>query len=88
MVTLTACLLQKLFQQLVSPNVLRTRKIDSYALCTDVLMSRKYSEGTVLLLVSGPASKQSTNLYDIYLTLCVQSWTPDDRRKDRPKHVE
>ena len=35
-----------------------------------------------------PASKQSTNLYDIYLMLCVQSWTPDDGRKDRPKHVE
>jgi hypothetical protein len=29
----------------------------------------------------------STNLYDIYL-MCVQSWTPDDGRKDRPKHVE
>jgi hypothetical protein len=35
-----------------------------------------------------PASKQSSNLYDIYLMLCVQSWTPDDRQKDRPKHVE
>jgi len=35
-----------------------------------------------------PASKQSTNLYGIYLMLCVQSWTPDDGRKDRPKHVE
>ena len=35
-----------------------------------------------------PASKQSTNLYDIYLMLCVQSWTPDDGREDRPKHVE
>jgi len=35
-----------------------------------------------------PASKYSTNLYDIYLMLCVQSWTPDDGRKDRPKHVE
>jgi hypothetical protein len=34
-----------------------------------------------------PASKQSTNLYDIYLMLCVQSWTPDDGRKDRAKHV-
>ena len=30
---------------------------------------------------------QSTNLYDIYLMLYVQSWTPDDGRKDRPKHV-
>jgi len=35
-----------------------------------------------------PASKQSTNLYDIYMMLYVQSWTPDDGRKDRPKHVE
>ena len=35
-----------------------------------------------------PASKQSTNLYDIYLMLCVQFRTPDDGRKDRPKHEE
>jgi len=34
-----------------------------------------------------PASKQPQNLYDIYLMLYVQSWTPDDVRKDRPKHV-
>ena len=35
-----------------------------------------------------PASKQSTNLYDIYLMLYVQSFTPDYGQKDRPKHVE
>jgi len=46
------------------------------------------------LLASGPdfhlrpVSKHSTNLYEIHLTLYVQSWTPDDGRKDRPKHVE
>jgi len=44
------------------------------------------------LLASGHEMKfhlvQSTNLYDIYLMLYVQSWTPDDGRKDRPKHVE
>ena len=34
------------------------------------------------------ASKQSTNLYDIYLILYVQSWTHDDGRKDHLKHVE
>jgi hypothetical protein len=34
------------------------------------------------------ASMQSTNVYDIYLMLYVQSWTPDDGRKDRPKHVQ
>jgi len=27
-------------------------------------------------------------MFDIYLLLYVQSLTPDDRRKDRPKHVE
>ena len=27
-------------------------------------------------------------MFDIYLLLYVQSWTPDDGRKDRPKHVE
>jgi len=32
------------------------------------------------------ASRQQY-LFDIYLLLYVQSWTPDDRRKDRPKHV-
>jgi hypothetical protein len=35
-----------------------------------------------------PNSKQSTNLYDIYLMLCVQFWTPDNGRIDHPKHVE
>ena len=34
------------------------------------------------------ASVQATNLCDIDLLLYVQSWTPDDERKDRPKHVE
>jgi len=33
------------------------------------------------LFASGPANKQSTNLY-------VKSLTPDNRRKDPPKHVE
>jgi len=33
------------------------------------------------------ASKQSTNLYDIYLMLCLQSLTPDYGRKDRQKHI-
>ena len=34
------------------------------------------------------ASKQPQNLYDIYLKMYVQFWTPDDGRRDRPKHVE
>jgi hypothetical protein len=40
------------------------------------------------LHASGHPSMHSTNLYDIYLTLYVQSRTPDDGRKDRPKHVD
>ena len=28
------------------------------------------------------------NLYDIYLSLCVQYWTPDDGQRNCPKHVE
>jgi hypothetical protein len=35
-----------------------------------------------------PASKQLQNTCDIYLKLYIQSWTPDDGRRDRPKHVE
>jgi hypothetical protein len=57
--------------------------------------NRVYVIQVIFLLVSGhkifhlvPASKQSTNLYDIYKMLCLQSRTPDDGRKDRPKHVE
>jgi len=34
-----------------------------------------------------PASSQH-NLYDIYLLLCIQYWTPDDGQKTCPKHVE
>jgi hypothetical protein len=35
-----------------------------------------------------PARSSQHNLFDIYLMLYVQSLTPDDGRKDRPKHVE
>jgi len=28
------------------------------------------------------------NLYDLYLLLCVQCWTPDDGQRYCPKHVE
>jgi hypothetical protein len=47
-----------------------------------------YPEENIQQVSWPPASKQSNNMYDIYLMLCVQSWTPDDGRKDRPKHVE
>ena len=31
---------------------------------------------------------RSIVLYDIYLLLCIQYWTPDDGQKTCPKHVE
>jgi len=37
--------------------------------------------------ISCSLAKQSTKLYDIYLMLYVQPWTPDDGQKDCPKHV-
>ena len=45
-------------------------------------MSNRYCR----LLANDPASKQY--LFDICLLQYVQSLTPDDGRKDRPKHVE
>ena len=38
--------------------------------------------------ISFPLASSQQNLYDIYLMLYVQSWTPDEGRKDRPKHVD
>ena len=46
---------------------------------------RLYIQHQVLWLL---ASKQPQNLYDIYLMLYVQYYTPDDGRRDRLKHVE
>jgi hypothetical protein len=33
-------------------------------------------------------SKQSANLYDIYLLLCVQCYVPDDGQRNCPKYIE
>ena len=35
-----------------------------------------------------PLASSKHNLYDIYLLLCVQYWTPDDGQRNCPKHVE
>jgi len=35
-----------------------------------------------------PAHKLSANLYDIYLLLCIQYYTPDDGQRNCPKRVE
>jgi len=51
--------------------------------------NRHMSNRYCCLLASKLASRQQY-LFDILvcLLLYVQSWTPDDGRKDRPKHVE
>ena len=38
------------------------------------------------ILITLESSQQ--NLYDIYLLLCVQYYTPDDGQRNCPKHVE
>ena len=38
--------------------------------------------------ISYPLASRQQYLFDICLLLYVQSWTPDDGRKDHPKHVE
>ena len=60
----------------VSPSIIRSIRLYEYI---------QHHTIQVLWLL---ASKQPQNLYDIYLMLYVQSWTPDDGRKDLPKHVE
>jgi len=55
----------------------------SYLLVDCLLAGTRWNEFHLV-----PARKQSTNLYDLYLMLYVQSWTSDDVRKDHAKHVE
>jgi hypothetical protein len=35
-----------------------------------------------------PLVRSQQNLYDMYLLLFVQCWTPDDGQRNCPKHVE
>ena len=55
---------------------------------TQVLWLLASWNGKELQFFLVPVGKQPQYLYDIYLILYVQSYTPDDRRKDRLKHVE
>jgi hypothetical protein len=59
----------------VSPSIIRSRRL---------YIHQVYVIQVLWLF----ASKQSQNLYDIYLILYAQSSTPNDGRRDRPKHVE
>jgi hypothetical protein len=52
-------------------------------------ISNSFYFGTTLYMFRtvSPSIIRSLRLY-VYLTLYIQSWTPDDGRKDHPKHVE
>jgi len=39
-------------------------------------------------LILIPLASSQQNLYDIYLSLRVQCWIPDDGQPDCPKHAE
>jgi hypothetical protein len=71
----------------VLPSIIRSSRLYTqhqvYVIQVRWLLSSRHEMFHLVL-----ASMQSTNRYDIYLMPCVQSWTPDDGRKDRPKHVE
>jgi len=41
-----------------------------------------------LSIIRSPAPYTQHNLYDKYLLLCVRCWTPVDRQRYCPKHVE
>jgi len=62
----------------VFPSIIRSLKM--------YIQHQEYVKQVQLLLVS--KLEQSLNLFDIFLMLYVHSKTPDDGRKDRPKHVE
>jgi len=62
--------------RMVSPSIIRSQRL--------YIQHQVYVVEVLWLL----ASKQPQNLYDIHLMLYVQSLTPDDGQRDRPKHVE
>ena len=76
------------------PSIIRSSRlyIQQQAYVKQILLSAcwRVRDGTGLdVLFEGylPASRQQY-LFDICLLLYVQSWTPDDGRKDRPKYVD
>ena len=72
----------------VFPSIIRSSGLYTQHNVYVIQVSWLLGSGHEMELHLVPASKQSTNLYDTHLMLCVQSWTPDDGRKDCPKHVE
>ena len=72
----------------VSPSIIRSQRlyIQVYVIHIRWLLASGHEMEQEFHLV--PAGKQSTNVYDTYLKLYVQSLTHDDGRRGRPKHAE
>jgi hypothetical protein len=47
-------------------------------------LSHLWARGSILI----PLASSLPNLYDIYLLLCIQCYTPDDGQRNCPKRVE
>ena len=54
----------------------------SYRLCW------LFASGIRMSSILIPLASSQHNLYDIYLLLCVQCWTPGDGQRNCPKHVQ
>ena len=67
----------------VFPSIIRSLSlyIQQQAYVKQILLSGTGS-------ISYPLASRQQYLFDKCLLLYVQAWTPDDGRKDRPKHVE
>ena len=59
----------------VFPSIIRSPRL--------YIQQQAFVKQILLLLASGYPL-----VFDVCLLLYVQSWTPDDGRKDRPKHIE
>ena len=59
----------------VFPSIIKSSRLYTQRQVYVIQVSWLHASGHVHVM-------QSTNLYDIYLMLYVQSWTPDNGRKD------
>jgi hypothetical protein len=77
LVSARACLFRTVFPSITrSSSCTHNIRYMSYRLVDYLLAGTRWNSFHLV-----PASMQSTNLYDIHLMLCVQSWTPDDGQK-------
>jgi hypothetical protein len=71
--------------QAVSPPIIRSSNLYTQRLvCVKLAFAATASVGES----NSPTLAVAASKLDIYQTLCVQLWAPDDGRKNRLKHVE